>query len=59
MLATLMALQAGFPLLDFSEIQGRKKEEYLGAIQAGAASDYGPMKAIFSRRILRALHSVE
>jgi cell filamentation protein len=58
-LATLMALQAGFPLLDFSEIRGRKKEEYFLAVQAGVGSDYGPMEAIFSKVILRTLRSRE
>jgi cell filamentation protein len=50
-----MALQAGFPLLDFSEIRGRKKEEYFSAIQAGVASDYRQMEAISTNVILKTL----
>ncbi|MCX5894751.1 MAG: Fic family protein, partial [Proteobacteria bacterium] len=35
LLATLMALQAGLPLLDFTEIEGSKKDEYFAAVRAG------------------------
>lgn len=47
LLATLMALQAGLPLLDFSGISGRKKEAYFAAAQAGLARDYAPMEQVF------------
>lgn len=47
LLATLMALQAGLPLLDFSGISGKKKEEYFIAVQAGLARSYAPMKEVF------------
>lgn len=47
LLATLMALQAGLPLLDFSGISGRKKEAYFAAVQAGLARDYAPMEKVF------------
>jgi cell filamentation protein len=57
MLATLMALQAGFPLLDFSKIRGREKQEYFSAVRAGVESDYGPMEVIFAKVILQTLHS--
>ena len=57
MLATLMALQAGFPLLDFSKIRGREKQQYFSAVQAGVGSDYGPLEAIFDKVILQTLHS--
>jgi cell filamentation protein len=50
-----MALQAEFPLLDFSEIRGRKKEEYFSAIQAGVGSDYSRMEAISTNVILKTL----
>lgn len=52
MLATLMALQAGLPPLDFSGIIGRKKKEYIEAVQAGMARNYEPMEKIF-RSIIR------
>ncbi len=35
-LSTLMALQAGLPLLDFSVIAEEKKEEYFAAVRAAA-----------------------
>lgn len=47
LLATLMALQAGLPLLDFSEMGGVRKEEYFAAVRAGLDLNYRPMKAIF------------
>ena len=47
LLATLMALQAGLPLLNFSGISGRKKEAYFAAVQAGLARDYVPMEKVF------------
>ncbi len=47
LLATLMALQAGLPLLDFSGIQGKKRDDYFAAVQAGMGRDYAPMRAVF------------
>ena len=35
MLSILMVLQAGLPPLDFRDIVGRKKKEYILAVQAG------------------------
>ncbi len=55
MLATLMALQAGLPLLDFSAIKGKKKEEYFAAVRAGLDSNYQPMETIFSEVIERSV----
>jgi len=49
LLANIMALQAGQPMLDFS-VMDNKKDQYLSAIQAGL-DDYEPMKAIF-RQVL-------
>jgi cell filamentation protein len=48
LVATLMALQAGLPLLEFSEMVGVRKEEYFAAVRAGLDLNYQPMKAIFS-----------
>ncbi len=47
MIATLMALQAGLPPLDFSPIRGKKREYYFSAVQAGVEKDYKPMRKIF------------
>jgi len=48
LLATLMALQAGLPPLNFNIIQGSKKKEYIAAVHAGVGKDYNPMEKIFS-----------
>jgi len=47
LLATLMALQAGLPLLDFSDLDGLRREEYFAAVRAGLDMDYQPMKKLF------------
>jgi len=51
LLASLMTLQAGLPILDFSLINGLKKLEYFAAVQAGLDKDYEPMVKIFSEII--------
>ena len=53
LLATLMALQAGLPLLDFSGITGKSKQAYFIAVQAGLGRDYEPMKNIFKKVVAR------
>ncbi len=55
MLATLMALQAGLPPLDFSGITGKKKKEYIDAIHAGFQRNYELMGKIFESVIRRTL----
>ncbi len=52
MLATLMALQAGLSLLDFSGIKGRRRQAYFAAVQSSMSRDYEPMKDVF-RAVLR------
>lgn len=49
-LANVMALQAGYPLLDFSYMDSNKND-YFAAIQTGLAN-YGPMKEMF-KQVLR------
>lgn len=51
LLATLMALQAGLPLLDFSGIKGKEKQAYFQAVQLSVGRDYEPMKNIFRKVI--------
>lgn len=51
-LATIMALQAGMPLLDFTYMS-EHEDEYISAIHQGHAGDYEPMKRVFSE-VLRA-----
>ena len=47
MLATLMALQAGLPILDFGLLDGERQEEYCAAVGVGIDRDYQPMKLLF------------
>jgi len=47
LLATVMALQAGAPLLDFGEME-RNMANYIEAIHLGHAGDQEPMSRIFS-----------
>ena len=53
--ATLMALQAGLPILDFSDLDGERREEYFAAVRAGLDRDYLPMKRLFAAVIERSL----
>jgi cell filamentation protein len=55
MLATLMALQAGLPPLDFSGIIGRKKKEYIQAVHAGMEQNYKPMGKMLESVIRKTL----
>jgi cell filamentation protein len=59
MLASLMAMQAGLPGLDFSSIRGKKRDEYFSAVKAGFDVNYEPMKKVFNVVISKAwnLHS--
>lgn len=54
-LSTLMALQAGLPLLDFRVIAGEKKGEYFSAVRAGLEKAYVPMERLFAEIIERSL----
>jgi cell filamentation protein len=54
-LTTLMALQAGLPLLDFGLIAGERKETYFAAVQAGLDKNYKPMEQLFAEIIERSL----
>ena len=47
LLATVMALQAGMPALDFEPVE-KNKDRYIEAIHAGHGCNYEPMKLIFS-----------
>jgi cell filamentation protein len=54
-LATLMALQAALPPLDFRLIAGRAKNAYFAAVQAGMDRSYAPMAKLFAEIIDRSL----
>ena len=51
LLSTLMALQAGLPLLDFRTLTGEKKKAYFAAIQGGLDKCYAPMETLFEEII--------
>lgn len=57
LLATLMALQAGLPALDFGGIRGETKRRYISAVHAALGRDYLPMTAIFRGVIARTLRA--
>jgi len=57
LLATLMALQAGLPVLDFSELDMARREEYFAAVRAGMDMNYQPMKRLFNDVIERSLQT--
>jgi len=50
-LSSLMALQAGLPLLEFGLMAGTGKTEYIAAIQAGLDKHYAPMERLFRKVI--------
>ena len=58
LLATLMALQAGLPLLDFSTMNEQKRK-YFAAVQAGMGRNYKPMEVLFSEIIASAVSASE
>lgn len=49
LLGWMMALQAGWPPLNFSPLSGRGKAVYFASIQAALARDYAPLQRCFSR----------
>jgi len=59
LLAVLMALQAGLPLLDFKDIEGKNREGYFLAVQEGMKRNYKPMEAIFKKIIEKSVSNVK
>lgn len=55
LLAILMALQAGLPLLDFSEFERERQQEYFLAVRYGIERNYKPMERVFTDVISRSL----
>jgi len=51
LLAMLMGLQTGLPMLVFDEMEGERRETYFAAVRAGVGRDYKPMTVIFKRII--------
>ena len=54
-LSTLMASQAGLPMLSFKDISGRKRKEYFAAINSGLGRDYRLMERLFDEIIERSI----
>ena len=59
LLAILMALQAGLPLLDFSGFEKERQNEYFVAVQYGLDRNYEPMKKVFTDVIARSFQAYE
>ena len=59
LLAMLMALQAGLPPLNFSEFEGKRKEEYFAAVRTGLDKNYKPMEKVFNDVISLTLKSYD
>jgi cell filamentation protein len=57
LLATLMALQAGLPPLDFGGIRGQMRRYYFAAIQASMGREYAPISSVFERIIARTVRT--
>ena len=53
LLNTLMALQAGWPLLDFDGIRGEAKRRYIAAIHAAQGNDYRLLEQVFAAVLRR------
>lgn len=53
LLNTLMALQAGWPLLDFDGIRGEARRRYIAAIHAAQGNDYTPLEQVFAAVLRR------
>ena len=59
LLATLMALQADLPPLDFSCFADARQEEYFAAVRYGLDRNYAPMEKIFTSVVAHSLQSYD
>lgn len=55
LLASLMAMQANLPMLNFDYIAGKHKSDYIAAVQAALNENYEPMKEIFKIVITKSI----
>lgn len=55
LLNTMMALQAGWPLLDFGGIRGEARRRYIAAIHAAQGDDYRPLESVFTAVLRRTM----
>ena len=58
LLVILMALQAGLPILDFSDIEAKRRKIYFKSVQAGFGRNYKPMEEVFRRIIEKSVSRV-
>jgi len=58
LLSTIMASQAGLPILDFTDITGLRRKKYFSAIHSGIERDYKPMEKIFVKVIERSFKTI-
>lgn len=54
LLADLMAMQADYPPLDYSDLEKGQWKKYIAAIHAGLSRDYEPMTRLFTGLIEKA-----
>ena len=59
LLATLMALQADLPPLDFSCFADERQEEYFAAVRYGLDRNYAPMEEVFTTVVAHSLHAYD
>lgn len=57
-LTSIMALQAGLPVLDFSIISGPRKLDYFAAVQLGMDRKYEPMEELFREIIENSIRAL-
>lgn len=55
MLVTLMAAQAGLPMLDFRDIAADKSVRYNSALESGLNGDFSPMEELFGLILQRSM----
>ena len=57
-LASIMALQAGLPVPDFSLMSGPKNPDYFMGVQQGLDRNYDPMEKLLSEIIERSIQAL-
>jgi len=57
LLNTLMALQAGWPPLDFDGIREKARQGYIAATHAAQGNDYTPLEEFFAAVLRRTLRT--
>jgi cell filamentation protein len=58
-LVSLIASQAGLPVLDFTDMEGKRRDDYTSAINRGLYGDFKPMEELFGQIILRSTRATK